>query len=186
MADTHRPATYDDIIALPENMVGELIGGRLYTQPRPRIRHASATSRLGILLGGPYQLHDDGPGGWYFLDEPELHFDEDVLVPDVAGWRLERLPEEMDVAALSVAPDWLCEALSPSTQKKDRTVKMDVYAREGVRFVWLLDPDAGILEAFELQGGGWHRYAALQAEDAVASKPFEKISFKLEKLWTLP
>ncbi len=184
MADPHRPATHDDIIALPENLVGELIAGRLFTRPRPRIRHASATSRLGILRGGPHDLHDDGPGGWIFLDAPELHFGEDVVVPDIAAWRRERLPEVPDVAWLSLAPDWLCETLSPPTQKKDRTLKTDRYAREGFRLVWLLDLDAGLLEAFEREGTDWRRYGAINAESRVSRAPFEAVTFKLETLWS--
>lgn len=184
MADTLRPATYDDIVALPETLVGELIGGRLHTQPRPRIRHASATSRLGARLMGPYDLHVDGPGGWLFLDEPELHLGDDVLVPDMAAWRRERLPEVPDVAYLTLAPDWVCETLSPSTANKDRTLKMAIYAREGVQYAWLLDPDAGTLEAFERQGEQWLRYGAVGAEDLVGLAPFEAVTFKLETLWS--
>ena len=88
------------------------------------------------------QPHRGGPGGWILLDEPELHLHGDVLVPDLAGWRRERMPELPDAAAFELAPDWICEVLSPSTAASDRAEKMPIYARERVAHVWLVDPIA--------------------------------------------
>src|SRR5579862_4229680 len=141
-ARPRKPATYEDIEALPANMVGELIDGVLYANPRPSIPHAVATTTLGNEIGPPFSRGRGGPGGWVILDEPELHFGEDVLVPDIAGWRRERMPEIPSAAFLTLAPDWLAEALSPSTAGVDRGEKLPVYAREGVRHVWFLDPTA--------------------------------------------
>lgn len=133
-------ATYDDLIAVPDHLVAELINGALRTQPRPRLRHARAASRLGQALGSPFDRGRGGPGGWILLDAPEVHLGKDVLVPDIAGWRRERMPELPDEAYTTLAPDWICEVLSPSTAALDRTEKMPIYARTGVSHIWLVDP----------------------------------------------
>jgi Uma2 family endonuclease len=142
-----KDATYEDLCAVPENFVAEILEGELYAFPRPAIPHAHAASVLGAELGGPFHRGRHGPGGWLILDEPELHFGADVLVLDIAGWRRERLPTPPPVAHLTLAPDWLCEVLSPSTESVDRTKKLKIYAREGVEHVWLVNP---VLQTFEI------------------------------------
>src|SRR2546430_2584694 len=134
---TDRPATYADIEALAPNMVGEIIRGVLYANPRPAPRHARASSVLGGRIGGTFDW-GEGPGGWIILDEPELHLGEDIIVPDIGGWRRERMPSLPEAAFFTQAPDWLCEVLSPSTAGADRAEKMPVYAREHVAHVWLV------------------------------------------------
>lgn len=178
-----KPATYADLEALPEHVVGEIVAGELYASPRPTMLHGTVTHRLGGELLGPFERGRGGPGGWTFLDEPELHFGEDVLVPDVAGWRLERLPYVPDMVAISVAPDWVCEVLSPSTRRLDREAKMPVYAREGVRHVWLMDPRTSTLEVFGLRDG---RYEALLTHTGVApvrAEPFDAVELELAFIW---
>src|SRR5438105_1197571 len=125
------PATYRDLERLPEHVVGELIHGELIVSPRPASPHALAASAIGSDLGGSFHRPpgDRGPGGWWILDEPELHFGEDVLVPDLAGWRRERMPRVPNVPAFELAPDWICEVVSPSTERVDRSSKMGIYAR---------------------------------------------------------
>ena len=139
-----RPATYADLEAVPPHRVAEIIRGTLHTFPRPAPKHARASSALGGKLFDPFDAGNGGPGGWILLDEPELHFDpaerEEVLVPDLAGWRRERLPRLPEEAFFRLAPDWICEVLSPSTVAHDRVEKMPVYAREGMRHAWLVDP----------------------------------------------
>ncbi|MEM8597283.1 MAG: Uma2 family endonuclease [Pseudomonadota bacterium] len=125
------PATYQDVLDAPSNMVAELIAGRLHLQPRPASRHAIATSALGAKIGGPFGFDAEGPGGWWIIDEPELHFGDDVLVPDIAGWSKERLPDYPDVAFFELARDWICEVLSPSTRQFDLVEKRAIYARQG-------------------------------------------------------
>ncbi|NOK23465.1 Uma2 family endonuclease, partial [Corallococcus carmarthensis] len=124
-----------------------------------------------------------GPGGWTLLDEPELHFGEDVLVPDVAGWRVERLPYVPDTAAISLAPDWVCEVLSPSTRKLDREAKLPVYAREGVRHVWLMDPLTRTLEVFGLRDGRYEVPLTHSGGDAVRAEPFDAVELDLAFIW---
>lgn len=148
-----RVATYSDIEALPENMVGEILFGVLHAHPRPEPRHANATSVLGHEVMGPFQFGRGGPGGWIFLDEPELHLGEHVVVPDIAGWRRERMPKLPATAYFETPPDWVCEVLSPSTQRIDRTDKLSVYAAFGVGHAWYVDPDACTLEVLVLTGG---------------------------------
>lgn len=186
MADTApKLATYQDIIDLPENMVGEIIHGALYTQPRPRPRHAIAHTFLGAKLvsafgdlGGGGQ----GPGGWIILSEPEIHRNGHVVVPDMAGSRAENwvTPE---TAYFEIAPDWVCEVLSPSTAQKDRVLKSQIYLDWGVGHMWLLDPDARYLEAFTTRDGTWLRTGAVKDNDDVALAPFDAVPFKLGTLW---
>jgi Uma2 family endonuclease len=178
-----KSATYADLEALPDNVVGELISGTLYASPRPAFPHAVAASRLGGELSGPFDRGRGGPGGWYILDEPELHFGEDVLVPDLAGWRKERMPQSPRTAATSLAPDWVCEVLSPSTAALDRAVKLPVYAREGVRHVWLLDPLARTLEHFRLEGERYLLLVTHSGPARVRVEPFDAIELELAWLW---
>ena len=178
-----RPATYADIEALPPHVVGEILDGELVVAPRPRSTHARAGSSLGAILGGPFDLGSGGPGGWIILFEPELHLGQHVLVPDFAGWRRTRMPEMPDAAYFTLAPDWVCEILSPSSQRYDRGRKLDVYAAEGVEYVWLIDPDAQSLEAFVLREGLWARLGAWAGEETPRAQPFDAIELPMRYLW---
>lgn len=179
-----RSATYQDIVDLPEHLVGEIIAGELYTQPRPAPRHARASSVVGGKLTGPFDEGDGGPGGWWILDEPELHLGPHILVPDLAGWRRERMPRLPDTAWFELAPDWACEVLSPGTARKDRVKKMPIYAGTGVGHLWLLDPDQRTLEVYENAVGHWLLLGIFENEDEVAAVPFDAIAFNLGGLWT--
>ncbi len=179
-----RLARYEDLFDLPENLVGEILQGRLHTHPRPAPKHALAYSFLGYTVGAAYGGGIGGPGGWWILDEPELHWSGDVLVPDLAGWRRERLPALPETAGFELAPDWVCEILSPSTARADRAVKMPLYAREGVGHAWLVDPDLRILEVFRLQEDGhWLLLSTLKDDAPVRQPPFEEVTFSLGGLW---
>ena len=187
-----RRATYADLEAVPATKVAELIRGVLYVMPRPASRHARASSALGFELGGPFDRGRGGPGGWWILDEPELHFPDptspgevDALVPDLAGWRRDRLPVLPDVAAFTLAPDWICEVLSKSTEEHDREEKMPVYAREGVKHAWLIDPVAKTLEVYTLSAQGhWGEPVVSSGVEVVRAAPFDAIGLDLSALWT--
>src|SRR2546429_8808185 len=127
-----RRATYDDVLQVPPHRVAEIVDGDLHVSPRPASRHALAASVLGSGLGPPYHGGRGGPGGWWILFEPELHLAEDVLVPDLAGWRRTRLPAMPETAYFTLVPDWICEVLSPATARLDRQKKLAVYAPGGV------------------------------------------------------
>src|SRR5690606_757577 len=148
-----RLATYDDVLAAPEHLVAELIYGSLITSPRPAPAHALASSGLGTGISAPFHFGRGGPGGWWILFEPELHLGDDVLVPDLAGWRRERMPRLPDTAYFALAPDWLCEVLSPSTEARDRTDKLAIYAAAGVAWTWLVNPSVRTLEVLQLVDG---------------------------------
>jgi hypothetical protein len=178
-----KDATYADLCAVPENFVAEILGGDLYASPQPVFRHVRAASALGALIAGPFQFGVNGPGGWLILDEPELHFGADVLVPDLAGWRSERVADWSDAAYLTVAPDWVCEVLSPSTERIDRTKKLAIYAREGVHHVWLLDPLTRTLEILRLEGAHWSSTATHEGEQHIRAEPFDAIELELGALW---
>jgi len=183
-ATVRRPATYQDVLDAPEHMVAELIRGALHLQPRPAPRHARSSSVLGIEVGGPFDRGRGGPGGWWILDEPELHLGEDVVVPDLAGWRRERMPALPDAAWFELAPDWVCEVLSPGTRRLDLTDKRDIYGASGVGHLWLIDPIDRTLEAFERRDGAWVLIAAIAGEAEVRIPPFDAVTFPLGALWT--
>ena len=176
-------ATYQDVLDAPAHRVAEIIDGTLYTHPRPAPPHAVASSYLGGELTGPFGKGRGGPGGWWILDEPELHLGEDVLVPDLAGWRRERMAELPDTAYFTLAPDWVCEVLSASTRKLDLHEKRPVYAREEVPYLWLVDPADRTLEAFELHDGQWLLIASAKDDEPVSIRPFDAITFNLADLW---
>jgi Uma2 family endonuclease len=178
-----KPATYEDLCALPPNRVGEIVRGVLYSQPRPASRHARSSSVLGIKLGSRFDEGDGGPGGWWILDEPELHLGDDVLVPDLAGWRRERMPVFPDVPWFDLAPDWVCEILSPSTARLDRLEKMPIYAADGVRHLWLIDPALRMLEAYENRQGRWTQIAVHADQAQVRVPPFDAVAIDLGGLW---
>lgn len=176
-------ATYDDLVRLPENMVGELIDGELYAWPRPSGAHGRASSALGMDIGAPYDRGRGGPGGWWILDEPELHLDGAVAVPDLAGWRRERMPELPKGHIFEIAPDWICEVLSPSTQRHDRRTKMPLYARHGVSYLWLFDPDSRTLEVMQLVDGRWTILGVHGGNDVVPAEPFPLAQIDLASIW---
>jgi len=180
---TVKPATYQDVLDAPPHKVAEVIQGVLHMHPRPAARHAWASSRLGGSLDDPFNTGNGGPGGWWIVFEPELHLGEDILVPDLAGWRRETMPVYPDTAFFDVSPDWVCEVLSPSTRHIDLTAKRDVYAREGVSHLWFVDPDIRTLEAFALNNGQWTLIVSLGNEEDVSVPPFDAITFSLGALW---
>lgn len=167
-------------------MVAEVLYGMLHLHPRPAMRHANASSVLGGVLFGPFRLGRGGPGGWIILDEPELHLgsEPDILVPDIAGWHRERLADvPAEAAWTSIAPDWTCEVLSPSTQAFDRAEKMEIFLRERVGHVWLIDPIAQTLEVYRHGGEHWQRLAAHHGDVTVRAQPFEAVELPLGLLW---
>jgi Uma2 family endonuclease len=179
-----RPATYADVLAAPPGRVAELVAGALYTHPRPASRHARAASSLGGELHGPFDRGSGGgPGGWVLLDEPELHLGGDVVVPDLGGWRRARMPELPDAPFFELAPDWVCEVLSPSTAGFDRDVKLPVYARAGVPHVWLVDPGLARLEVLRLGAGGYRVVETCHGDEEVRCWPFEAVALPLGALW---
>ena len=189
MDSTKRKATYEDLCRVPDNMVAEIIDGELFASPRPALPHTLAASVIGSMLVGAFGGNPGGsgaPGGWWILDEPELHFGEDVLVPDMAGWRRERVPVLPDAPAMTLAPDWACEILSPSTAAVDRGRKMRVYAREGVGHLWVVDPLPRTLEVYRLEGDHWAVSSTHGSEVALCAAPFEVVPIDMTRWWREP
>lgn len=177
-------AVYEDVIAAPENQVAEIVSGSLYLSPRPALPHAKAASVLGADILDAFHRGRRGPGGWLILFKPELHLVGDVLVPDIAGWRNERLPERMDGTGMTIAPDWLCEVLSPSTEQFDRRQKLPRYALAGVDHVWLVDPLARRLDVYGRHDLDWVRLETYTGDAVVSAPPFEAVAIELAPLWT--
>src|SRR5712691_12176541 len=181
-----RRATYEDLCKVPDHLVAEIIDGELFTSPRPALPHALASSMIGFALIGTFGGPPEGstaPGGWWILDEPELHFGEDVLVPDLAGWTRQRLPSMPQEAFFTLAPDWVCEVISPHNERHDRARKMPVYAREGVRHAWPVDPLDRSLEVFRLEAGRWSLLATHRGDEIVRAEPFQAVEVDLLGLW---
>lgn len=185
MADhAKRRATYQDVLDAPEHLVAEIIDGELSLMPRPGKPHAAAATALGEELGPPFKRGRGGPGGWIILFEPEVHMAEDVLVPDLAGWRRERMPVlSNDEPFFTLAPDWACEVLSPSTEASDRARKLRIYAREHVSHVWLVNPIARTLEVLRRDGNQWRILAVHEQDARVRAEPFDAIELDLAILW---
>ena len=163
--------------------MAEILDGTLHVSPRPSIPHTVASSRLGGDIIGPYDAGRGGPGGWWILFEPELHLGDDVVVPDIAGWRRERLPELPSGAFLTIAPDWVCETISPSTERIDRGKKLRIYAREGVAHLWLVNPGPATLEIYRLQDAHWVLLSTGEGDTSVRAEPFDAIEIDLKRLW---
>ena len=182
-----QPATYDDLRSAPAHKVAELLGGELLLGPRPAPPHARATSRLNSALDSRFDCKPGGdgpgPGGWWLLIEPELHLGDDVLVPDLAGWRRERMPRFPTTAWFELPPDWVCEVVSPSTARIDRTRKMPIYARAGVLHLWLLDPVARFLEVYELHADLWLRVQSFADTETIRARPFDAVELDMERWW---
>jgi Uma2 family endonuclease len=180
-------ATYADIEALPEHVVGEILDGELFVSPRPRPRHAVSASVILTQVNGPFQLGRGGPGGWWILTEPELHLGKNVVVPDIGGWRRERLPVLPESVGIEAAPDWVCEVMSPSTMRIDRQKKLRIYANHGVEFVWLVDADIDrrLVEVFMREGKRWLLIDVLGGDDddRVRIPPFDAIEIDISAWW---
>lgn len=178
------PATYEDILALPRHVTGQIVFGVLHAHPRPAPKHARAATTLTGELGSPFDRGRGGPGGWLLLAEPELHLGTEILVPDLAGWRRERMPEmPVDKAYFDLAPDWICEVLSPSTASLDRGDKSKVYAEHGVKHVWFVDPEAKTLEVLALEAKKYLVFEVFSGEANVRAVPFDAIELELGLLW---
>jgi Uma2 family endonuclease len=181
-----RPATYDDLLRVPDHLVAEIVDGELYASPRPSPRHLDASTGLGAALHGPFDRGRGGPGGWRILNEPEVHLEKNILVPDIAGWRRERLARIPDEAFIALAPDWVCEVISPSTAALDRVRKLAIYAREGIPHAWLVDPIARTLEVLKLEAPRWMILVTYEGRDVVRAEPFDALDLDLTLLWDDP
>jgi Uma2 family endonuclease len=178
----------DDLIAelaaLPGNVKGEIIDGVLYTQPRPRPRHARFASALERYVGGPFDLDDDGPGGWVILVEPGIELPgAPEVAPDLAGWRRERFKWPEEDQPLRLAPDWVCEVLSPSNKTYDRSVKFPFYARMGIEWLWIVEPREHTVDVQRLVQGNWTASGKFSGADAARLEPFAAVEIPLGRLW---
>jgi len=185
MEPARRDATYEDLLNVPDTMIAEIIDGDLYAIPRPALPHANAASAIAASVRGPFHggPGSRGPGGWWILFEPELHLGTNVIVPDLAGWRTERLSVLPDAPFLDLPPDWACEIVSPATGSIDRVLKMRIYARETVTHIWLVEPTQRTLEVYRLESGRWVVAGTHVGTERVRAEPFEAIEIDLSAWW---
>ena len=184
MTDVMRqPATYQDLLKVPEHLVAEIIDGELITSPRPASRHARAGTNLASELNQRFDRGDGGPGGWWIVAEPEIHLGRDILVPDIAGWRRERMPEFPDVVYFDVAPDWVCEVVSPSSSRIDRLRKLPRYARYEIGYAWMVDPATKGLEVYRRHEDHFILLETHEGSTLGRAEPFEACDINLGALW---
>ena len=176
-------ATYEDLVRLPDNVIGELIDGELYASPRPSGPHARVASVLGTVISSRYDIGVKGPGGWWILFEPELHLGPDTVVPDLGGWRRERMPRVPKGHIFTIAPDWVCETLSPGNARYDRRKKLPIYARHGVPWAWIADPIHRSVEVLQLIDERWTLVGIYSESDVFAAEPFPLAEIDLPLIW---
>jgi len=181
----NRKATYDDLMKVPEHLVAEIVDGELFTSPRPGSRHSYTTTGLSSLLLEKFNKGRGGPGGWWFLIEPELHLGREVFVPDIAGWRKQRMPFIPNIAAFTLAPDWICETVSVQTANLDRNRKLPRYAKFGIDHAWLVDPSTRSLEVYRLEPQLLALIAKHEGAAIVRAEPFEAAEIDLGELWVV-
>lgn len=182
-----REATYQDVLDAPAHEVAEIIDGELYLSPRPGTPHTRAVSQLHLILGGPFDRGIGGPGGWYFLVEPELHFGKNIVVPDIAAWRRDNLPDDLNGPFIVDPPDWICEGLSKSTVRLDREKKMPLYARVGVGHAWLVDPLVmKAVEVYRLEAKRYELVRMFLDDELIRAEPFDAIELRFGEIWSLP
>jgi Uma2 family endonuclease len=171
--------------AVPPEMVAEILDGELIVSPRPAPPHANAAGGLTAQIRDPFHRGRGGPGGWIILPEPELHLGPrpHKLAPDLAGWRRERMPEVPGTPAITLAPDWVCEVLSESTEHYDRGRKRRIYAREGVGHLRFADARECTLEVYRLVNGHWLEVETFEGDEKVRAEPFDAIELDLSALW---
>lgn len=180
----NKSASYADIEALPPHLTGEILDGELHVQPRPSGVHGLAELGLGTDLTNPFQRGRGGPGGWWILTEPELHLAGQVLVPDLSGWRRTRLPRIPTDHRFTVAPDWVCEILSPGSARIDRVRKMRIHAQLEIPHCWLLDPIARTLEVYTRGPDGlWRLDSSHGDQERVRAAPFEAVELEMGLWW---
>ena len=180
------PATFEDLAGLPDHLLGQIVDDELYATPRPASDHQLASSVLGAELGMPFHLGRGGPGGWWIFVEPELHLRRQILVPDLAGWRRARMAVVPREAFFTLAPDWICEVLSPSTARLDRMKKLRAYALEGVGHAWIVDPTLETLEVYRRHEEAWLLVLTASGDDVVRAEPFDAVELSLTGLWIRP
>jgi len=187
MAEPQRKlATYLDLTALPDGARAEVLAGEIVFSPAPLPRHSKVQRAAGRFVGGPFDDDDGhgGPGGWWIFVEVDIALSpHDIVRPDLAGFRRERLPRPGNIRPIEVVPDWLCEVLSPSTAARDRVTKRHLYAKAGVGYYWLIDPAARVLEALTLRDGVWVEFGVYDETGCARIAPFEAIELDVGRLF---
>jgi Uma2 family endonuclease len=182
--EAKKATCFDEFLKVPDHLHAEIVAEQLFVAPRSGSEHSHATSKLGRKVGVPFDDGIGGPGGWWILDEPELHLQGDILVPDLAGWKLDMYPDiKKKQSYHTIVPNWVCEVLSPSTAGFDRVRKMPIYAREKVDQVWLIDPGVKTLEVYARNESAWTLVTSFYDNDVVRAIPFDSIEFDLASLW---
>jgi Uma2 family endonuclease len=191
-------ATYEDLLALPDGVKAELIDGeiiihsssdpRVAALPAPLPEHSRVQGGLRRFLGGPFDDDDGfgGVGGWWILAEVEIRLGGQIVRPDVAGWRRERLASPWGLRPIEIIPDWICEVVSPSNASHDRVTKKHLYAKHGIAHYWIADTEEVTLETFTLHDAVWTASGAFTRGGVARIEPFEAIELDVGRLFPPP
>jgi Uma2 family endonuclease len=185
-APARDPATYADLLKLPDAVRAQILSGQIITAPAPLPSHSKVQGAVRRFVGGPFDDDDGhgGPGGWWIFVEVDVQLDvHNVVRPDLAGWRRARLPDPGEQRPISITPDWVCEVLSPSSVAYDRVTKSRLYAANGIRHYWIIDVDARTLEAFELVEQRWVLAGSYDEDALVRVAPFVEVELPVGRLF---
>lgn len=181
------PGGWEQFEGWPEEPSTEAAAPPSVPEPQMSLSRVLATSILGGLLVGPFQLGLGGPGGWLILDKPEIHFDEDVLIPDLAAWSAGRAPRPTEELYTTIIPDWVCEIDTACTEGRSFSQRMNAYARAGVRFMWLLDSDLKNIDLLTLNSQSqWAlngAYSISMGHRRIRGAPFDSIEIDIATLF---
>lgn len=173
--------TWKKIELLPAGITGEILEpGVISTMARPGARHRRAASQLYRALGGADIA--SGGTGWWIEVEPDVRFGDCTAAPDIAGWRVERSSDPPDGSPILLLPNFCCEVLSPSTFRKDRKIKLPLYAHYGVEWIWLVDPDHCLVEVYRPVDGHPLLVEVAEENDRMRLPPFD-LEIDFSRLW---
>jgi len=177
-------ATYQDILDAPDDMRAEVVNGELHLLPRAAPRHQRFSFLFGNALETSLRDRKSGHSGWVFIPDTNVHLsDHDICGPDIAGWRVETMPDVPETAHITIRPDWVCEIISPSSERLDRHDKFAMYANFGIPYYWIVDHRNRLVEAYALEQGRWVAIGVGSNDDAISFAPFDTIGLELGRLW---
>lgn len=179
-------ATFEDLIRPGEDRSVEIIGGDVVEKTSPTMEHGASQGAVMGFLGRRFVRRPGGrwPGGWWIATEVDVEYEPHELYRhDTVGWRRDRVPERPRGRPIRIRPDWVCEILSPSNEKRDLVDKMRVLRASGVGHYWVVNPEEKILVVHRLEAQGYLVVLAASSGDTVRAEPFEAVELRVGVLF---